>query len=411
MRKRAPLPLAGLLAVVALLTAAGSGRADDFAEIERGRYLTQAGNCQGCHTPPGEEAFAGSRALETPFGVIYTPNITFDTETGLGRWSRDDFWRAMHEGKAKDGSQLYPAFPYPHFTKMPREDVDAIYAYLATLDPVRKKKPPNELPFPLGWRFTVKGWNMAFFEPGVFRPDPAKPEAWNRGAYLVEGPGHCSGCHTEKNLLGADRKARHLAGGRLENWSAPDIRGGRHGGLERWSEAEIVEFLRTERNAHSAAFSIMSEVISYSTQHMAEADLKAIATYLKDLDGEERAAPARPDEAVMTAGAAIYSDNCTACHGSDGSGVPRFFPPLAGSGKVNNPDATTVIRALLEGARAVPTKTHPSPLTMPAFGWKLDDGEIAAVATYVRSSWGNAGGAVEADAVRELRGLLAGGPP
>ncbi|QRI63115.1 c-type cytochrome [Shinella sp. PSBB067] len=407
MRKSAPLLIAGS----ALLGSAQAGQANDFSQLERGRYLTQAGNCQGCHTPPGEEPFAGSRALETPFGLIYTPNITFDTETGLGRWTKDDFWRAMHEGKAKDGSQLYPAFPYPHFTKMPREDVDAIYDYLATLDPVRKKKPENELPFPLSWRTTVKGWNMTFFEPGVFRPDPAKSQEWNRGAYLVEGPGHCSGCHTEKNLLGADKKSRHLAGGKLENWAAPDIRGGRHGGLEAWSKAAIVEFLQTGRNAHSAAFSIMSEVISYSTQHMTETDLAAIATYLKDLDGEERAAPATPDDAVMKAGAAIYFDNCSACHVSDGSGVPRFFPPLAGSGNVNNPDATTVIRVILEGARAVPTKRHPSPLTMPAFGWKLDDDGIAAVATYVRSSWGNSGGAVEADEVRDLRSLLAGGPP
>ncbi|MBN9057449.1 MAG: c-type cytochrome, partial [Rhizobiales bacterium] len=243
------------------------------------------------------------------------------------------------------------------------------------------------------------------------RPDPAKSQEWNRGAYLVEGPGHCSGCHTEKNLLGADKKSRHLAGGKLENWAAPDIRGGRHGGLEAWSKAAIVEFLQTGRNAHSAAFSIMSEVISYSTQHMTETDLAAIATYLKDLDGEERAAPATPDDAVMKAGAAIYFDNCSACHVSDGIGVPRFFPPLSGSGNVNNPDATTVIRVILEGARAVPTKTHPSPLTMPAFGWKLDDDGIAAVATYVRSSWGNSGGAVEADEVRDLRSLLAGGPP
>lgn len=407
MRTSATLLIAGS----ALLGAAQAGLANDFAEIERGRYLTQAGNCQGCHTPPGEEPFAGSRGLETPFGVIYTPNITFDLETGLGRWAKDDFWRAIHEGKAKDGSQLYPAFPYPHFTKMPREDVDAIYDYLATLDPVRKKKPENELPFPLSWRFTVKGWNMTFFEPGVFRPDPEKSQEWNRGAYLVEGPGHCSGCHTEKNLLGADKKSRHLAGGRLENWSAPDIRGGRHGGLEKWSQEEIVEFLRTGRNAHSAAFSIMSEVISYSTQHMTETDLTAIAIYLKDLEGEERARPETPDDAVMKAGAAIYFDNCSACHVSDGSGVPRFFPPLAGSNKVNNPDATTVIRVLLEGARAVPTKVHPSPLTMPSFGWKLDDDGLAAVATYVRSSWGNSGGAVEADEVRDLRAVLAEGPP
>lgn len=377
-----------------------------YTQLERGRYALITGNCQGCHSAPGEEPFAGGRGLETPFGTIYTPNITFDPETGLGRWSRDDFWRAMHEGVAPGGERLYPAFPYPHFTKMPRDEVDALYDYLSTLPRVRKQKPENELPWPLSWRASLAGWQWMFFEPGAFQPDPQQSEQWNRGAYLVEGPGHCAGCHTEKNLAGADKDSRHLMGGRLENWAAPDIRGGADGGLADWSEDDIVEFLQTGRNAHTAAFSIMSEVIDYSTQHMVEDDLRAIAVYLKSLEGNERSPLRAPGEALMNAGAAIYFDNCSACHVSNGSGVPRFFAPLAGSGKANNEDPTTVIRVILEGARAVPTRVHPTPLTMPAFDWKLNDEQIAAVATYVRSSWGNRGGAVSAGEVADLREAL-----
>ncbi|MEX0954036.1 MAG: c-type cytochrome [Rhizobiaceae bacterium] len=380
-----------------------------YSQVERGRYVLITGNCQGCHTAPGEEPFAGGRGLQTPFGTIYTPNITFEPETGLGRWSRDDFWRAMHEGMAPDGSRLYPAFPYPHFSKMPRAEVDALYDYLATLPRVKKEKPENELPWPLSWRASLAGWQWMFFDPGVFEPNPEKSDQWNRGAYLVEGPAHCGGCHTEKNVAGADKESRHLMGGQLENWAAPDIRAGPNGGLADWSEDDIVEFLETGRNAHTAAFSIMSEVIEYSTQHMAKDDLRAIATYLKDMEGEERSVPAEPGEAVMEAGTAIYFDSCSACHASDGSGVPRFFAPLAGSGKVNGEDPTTVIRVILEGARAVPTKAHPSPLTMPAFNWKLTDEQVAAVATYVRSSWGNRGSPVSASDVADLRQRLADG--
>jgi mono/diheme cytochrome c family protein len=400
------------LAVVSAAFAwASTAAAQDtlYSQIERGRYVLITANCQGCHTAVGEEPFAGGRGLETPFGNIYTPNITFEPETGIGRWSRDDFWNAMHNGVAPDGSRLYPAFPYPHFTKMPREDVDALYDYLATLPRVKKEKPDNELPFPLSWRSSLAAWQWMFFEPGSFAPNPEKSDEWNRGAYLVEGPGHCAGCHTEKNLAGADKESRHLMGGQLEDWAAPDIRGGPGGGLAEWTEDEIVEFLKTGRNAHTAAFSIMSEVIEYSTQHMVEHDLRAMAVYLKDLDGVEREGPAGGEEAVLTAGAAIYFDNCSACHVSDGSGVPRFFAPLAGSGKVNNEDPTTVIRVILEGARAVPTQTRPTPLTMPSFHWKLTDDQIAAVATYIRASWGNRGTAVSAADVERLRHRLADG--
>ncbi|MFN4281386.1 MAG: c-type cytochrome [Alphaproteobacteria bacterium] len=379
---------------------------NSYSQVERGRYLVALGSCQGCHTKPGEEPFAGGRGLETPFGIIYTPNITFENETGLGLWSKDDFWRAMHDGRRRDGARLYPAFPYPHFTKMPREEVDAVYDYLSTLDPVKKQAPATSLPFPFNQRFLLAGWNMLFFEKGAFRADPEKSAEWNRGAYIVEGPGHCAGCHTPKNLFGGDKKSRNLTGGNLEDWFAPDIRGGRNGGLESWSVDDIAEFLGEGRNAHTAAFSTMAEVIALSTQHLNEADRRAIAIYLKDMDGEERPTPRAASEATMAAGREIYFDNCSACHVSDGSGIPRFFAPLAGSGKVNAEDPTTVIRVILEGARAVPTKARPTPLTMPPFHWKLTDAQIADVANYVRQSWGNRGAPVSASAVRELREAL-----
>lgn len=382
------------------------GQHNSHAQVERGHYLAIVSNCQGCHTASGEAPFTGARGLETPFGVIYSPNLTFEPETGLGLWSKDDFWRALHEGVSRDGSYLYPAFPYPHFTKMPREDVDALYDFLSTLQPQKREKPDNELPFPLRWRTMLAGWNAMFFTPGVFEPDPEKSAEWNRGAYLVEGPGHCAGCHTEKNLAGADKTDRHLAGGQMENWSAPSIRAGRNGGLAHWSTDDIVTFLKTGRNRHSAAFSTMSEVIELSTQHMTEEDLRAMAIYLQDLDSPERAVPPAADAGVMAAGAAIYFDNCSACHVSDGSGVPSFFAPLAGSNKVANDDATTVIRIILEGGRSVPTSARPTPLSMPAFDWKLTDEQVAAVATFVRQSWGNRADVVTPGEVEALREAL-----
>jgi mono/diheme cytochrome c family protein len=396
------------LAIGFVCTALISAHAQDnsSAQIERGRYLTQASNCQGCHTNERDKPFAGARGLGTPFGTIFTPNITFDPDTGLGRWTRDDFRRAMSEGRSRDGSRLYPAFPYVHFTKMPREDVDAVYDYLSTLPRIRNVKPENDLPFPLKWRSLMAVWNWMFFEKGTFQTDPARSAAWNRGAYLVVGPGHCGGCHTGKNLLGADKDAEHLKGGLLDNWYAPNIRAGRNGGLARWTEGDIVEFLRTGRNVHTGAFSIMSEVIEYSMQFMTEDDLSAIATYLKSLDNDPPEAPVQASREVMQAGRAIYFDNCSACHKSDGTGVPRFFASLKGSGKANAPDPTTVVRAVLEGARAVPTKSRPTPLSMPAFDWKLTDAQIAAVATYVRQSWGNSGSPVTPQEVETLRKTL-----
>lgn len=395
-----------LLAAAAALSPAASAFDTSFSQVERGRYLAAAGNCVSCHTVEGGQPYAGGYGMDTPFGLIYSSNITFDRDTGIGDWTRDDFYRAMHEGRSRDGSHLYPAFPYPYYTKMPRQDVDAIYDYLATLPPGRQEKPENELPWPLSIRTAVKGWNLLFFDQGVFEPDPERSPEWNRGAYLVDGPGHCGACHTGKNLLGADRDREYLQGGVLENWLAPDIRGGEHGGVAAWSRQDMVEYLRTGSNAHAGAFGTMSDVIAYSTQHLADADLEAIAIYLESLPGEERSPARMPSEPVMRAGHEIYQAQCAACHVGDGSGVPRYFAPLAGANNTTAEDPTTAIRVVLEGARNVPTQASPTPLAMPAFDWKLSDAEIAAVVSYVRSSWGNQAGGVSERQVRRLREAL-----
>lgn len=391
------------LSVVASSAAAQSTL---FSQLERGRYITATANCRACHTAHDGQPFAGSRAMQTPFGTIYTPNITFDEKTGLGLWTKDQFYRALNEGISRDGSHLYPAFPYAHFTKMPREDVDAVYDYLAARPRIVKQKPDNNLLFPLEWRQLVGAWKTMFFRKGAFTPNPVQSDEWNRGAYLVQGPGHCAGCHTPKNLAGADKKSSDLMGGVLENWAAPNIRGGRNGGLEGWSKDEIVAFLKTGRNNHTGAMTRMGEVISYSTQHMTKQDLTAIATYLKSLDSPSRSAVLRPTAEAMRAGGAIYADNCSACHVSDGVGVPNIFARLAGSNKLNDADPTTVIRILLEGARATPTAARPTAFSMPAFGWKLTDEQIASVISFVRASWGNKGAPVEADDVRRMRNQL-----
>jgi mono/diheme cytochrome c family protein len=319
---------AGTAALLALAPAAAQELSS--SQIERGRYLAIAANCVSCHTDidNGGTPWAGGREMETPFGSILTPNITFDDETGIGRYTRDDFWRALHEGIRRDGAQLYPAFPYPYFTRMPRQDVDAIYDYLQTIEPVRSDVTPEaELAAPLQVREAVRGWKLLNFDQGVFVPDPRKSDEWNRGAYLVRGPGHCAACHTGKTVTGGDDPDEDLRGGVLENWHAPNIRGGDNGGIAHWSLGDIVEFLGTGRASHTIAMSRMGEVVAYSTQHLHEDDLRAIAVYLQDLDDPPREIFEPPGEAAMQTGEALYFDNCAACHRTD----RRDTPPQRGA--------------------------------------------------------------------------------
>ena len=386
-----------------LLGHACLGAGVSYSEIARGRYLTDAGDCVACHTAEKGQPFAGGRALETPFGVIYSPNITPDRETGIGAWSDEAFYRAMHLGIDAGGNRLYPAFPYPYFTKLARDDVLAIRAYINTLPAVKSTPPSNQLPWPLNYRVLLRGWNWMFFDAGEYKPDPNKTAEWNRGAYLVGGAAHCGACHTPKNLAGGDKKDARLAGGLLQNWFAPELTDDARKGLGQWSIEDIVEYLKTGRNRLSGATGPMAEVIANSTSKLRYDDLRAIATYLKESPATDSRSPEQPEGSTMTSGEAIFLDSCAACHQANGLGVSHLFPPLAGNANVQSTDPTTVIRVILRGARTVPTRTRPTPSSMPAYNWKLTDAEIAAVANYVRNQWGNRASSVAADRVRSLR--------
>jgi mono/diheme cytochrome c family protein len=395
-----------LMTVFVFVNASASADDGSFSEVARGRYLTTVGDCVACHTKDGGTPFAGGRAISTPFGTIYSPNITPDRETGIGAWTNDDFYRAMHLGIGRNGERLFPAFPYPYFTKLARDDVLAIRAFLSTLDPVKNSRTPNDFIWPLNYRVFMRGWNWMFFEPGTFKPALGKSAEWNRGAYLVEGAAHCGACHTPKNIAGADKDDKQLTGNRLQNWFAPSLANDARQGLGDWSIDDISEYLKTGRNRHSGATGLMAEVVVNSTSKMRLEDLRAIAVYLKDITSQQTDLADTPSEGVMRAGAAIFNDSCAACHQITGIGVPRMFPPLAGNASVQSSDPTSVLRAILEGAQTAPTEARPTPSAMPAYDWKLNDEQIAAVATFVRNHWGNSASVVSADQVQSLRNSL-----
>lgn len=376
-----------------------------FDRIEKGRYLSVLGDCAGCHTAPGGKPFAGGLALETPFGKLLAPNITPDPETGIGKMSDDDFVAALHDGRGHNGRRLYPAMPYPAYTKMSRDDVLALRSYFRTVQPVSNAVEPNQLPFPFNIRLSMAFWNWLNFTPGRFQPNPQKSDEWNRGAYLVEGPAHCGTCHTPKTALGGDKTSVALSGATLQGWFAPDITANNHKGIGAWTKEELVAYLKTGANRHTLASGPMAEAITNSTSQMSDDDLNAIAAYLKDSkpsDGSKPQALAASDAAMRT-GAAIYKDACAACHKDNGSGETHLFPKLAGSAIVQSDDPATLAHVVLNGARAVGTAGAPTAPAMPGFDWRLTDAQVAAVLTYIRNSWGNAAPAVAASAVKSQR--------
>jgi mono/diheme cytochrome c family protein len=408
------------LVVASSLVAVGRAQTDvqgtsldpqDFVQIERGRYLTVAGDCASCHTVPGSgQPFAGGRSIETPFGVVVGANITPDPETGIGAWSDELFLSALREGKGHGGALLYPAMPYPYYTKVTERDALAIRAFLNTVQPVRNRVVSNQLPFPFDVREEMKVWDALYFKSGEFKPDAAKSAEWNRGAYLVEGLGHCGACHTPKTTLGGDDLNYAFQGYTLQGWFAPNITNDNVSGLGGWSVPDIVSYLKAGHNAVTAATGIMAEEISLSSSQMTDADLTAIATYLKDLPGQASSSPeaVSASDPTMVAAGAIYADECSACHGMDGKGVPFLFPSLGGSPNVRSTDPTSLIRVLMEGARSVATAGEPTSPGMPWFAWKLNDAELAAVLTYVRNSWGSSASAVTADQVKSARAAMLG---
>jgi mono/diheme cytochrome c family protein len=376
------------------------------AQLRRGQYLVAAGDCMSCHLRPGGEPLAGGLGLKTPFGVIYSPNITSDKDSGIGNWSADQFHRAMHDGIDDEGDNLYPAFPYPWFRRISREDDDAILAFLKTTPAASYTPPKNDLTFPLNFRWMVKGWNLLYLDSHDFEKDPSQSAEWNRGAYLVNGLGHCGGCHTPKNAFGADKGKLELYGAPLDNWVAPDLTGNERTGLGAWSIDDIAEYLHTGRNRHAGAGGAMAEVITYSTSLLSDPDLRAMAVYLKSRTASPEVAAARVDSGAMRRGAAIYSDACASCHLENGVGQPRYFPPLGPNAMLQQADPIGLEHLILAGGRIGTGPTRPSPLTMPSFAWKLTDEEIADVSTFIRNSWGNRAEPVSASDVRDARKKL-----
>jgi mono/diheme cytochrome c family protein len=378
---------------------------DAPADVLRGYYLALAGDCTSCHTRESHEPFAGGVAVNTNFGAIYGANLTPDRETGIGGWTSVQFYRALHSGIRADGAHLYPAFPYTSFTRLSRADTDALYAYLRTIAPVHYRPPANRLPPIVNIRGVMTIWNALFFKRGEYRVDPSQSEQWNRGAYLVTGVAHCDACHTPRNFLGAEEDNKPLRGNRLENWHAANLTSNLGAGLGGWSDQDIVTYLRTGRNVHAAASGMMGQVIVNSTSHMADADRQAIVVYLRNLaPAPQNTAHATPSNADL--GARIYANNCSACHGPNAEGVPYMFPRLANDSSLQARDPSTIARIVLEGTRAPLIRDNPTPSAMPAFGWKLNDAEIAAVLSYLRGSYGNSAPGVRASDVRRVRASI-----
>jgi mono/diheme cytochrome c family protein len=405
---RRPLTAAGLF--VSLTGVTFAQESQSFDRIERGRYLAVLGDCAGCHTAPGGAPLAGGLALQTPFGTLVAPNITPDRDTGIGNMSNDEFLAVMHEGRSHNGKRLYPAMPYPAYTKMTDDDVLAMRAYLATVAPVNNPVVSNQLPFPFNIRLTMAFWNRLNFTPGRYQPNPEKSAAWNRGAYIVEGPAHCGTCHTPKTLLGGDKNNVALTGATLQGWFAPDLSNDTRKGIGGWSKDDLAAYLKTGTNKWTLASGPMAEAVTHSTSQMNDEDILAIATYLKERG--EGSAAARPEpvaanNGTMRAGAAIYKDSCAACHKDSGEGEVGLFPRLAGSALVQSDDPTTLARVVLHGTRAVSTPGAPTGPAMPSFDWRLDDAQVGAVLTYIRNNWGNASASVSAGSVANQRASLA----
>jgi len=395
--------LAAALAIACTTTALAG-------DAERGKYLAILGDCAGCHTRPHGPAFAGGLPFEAQFGTVYSTNITPDRQTGIGNWSEDDFYRALHDGVAPGGRHLYPAFPYIYFRRVTRRDTGDLFAYLKSLKPVRQPSTPNRLIFPASLRFGMIFWNWLFFDktpPAI----PARASAqWKRGEYLVNGLGHCAGCHTPKNFLFGDKRGQALTGGTVEHWFAANLTGSRAVGLGKWRHDDIVRFLATGRNSHATAAGSMQEKVTSSTAHMTDADLSAIATYLKSLPPREAPAARTPDPARMKAGEAVFVMHCKVCHAPPGQpdmpGAPLpDYPKLGGDTLVLGRDPTTVVRIILEGAGSAQTPRETPTYSMPSFA-TLSDAQIADAATYLRNSWGNRAPPVSRAQVRRLRAAL-----
>ncbi len=403
MKMMIPALLLGMASFAALADDSGE------AQIQRGEYLARAGDCVACHTKAGGQPFAGGLSMATPIGNIYSTNITPDKQTGIGDYSYDDFQKAVRHGVAKNGDTLYPAMPYPSYAVVSDEDMQALYAYfMHGVQPVSQANQDSDIPWPLSMRWPLAIWR-GMFAPDVkaFQPIKGQDAVLARGQYLVEGLGHCGACHTPRSLtmqekaLNDSEGSDYLSGSSapIDGWTASNLRGDNRDGLGRWSEDDLVQFLRTGRNDQTAVFGGMTDVVEHSLQHLSPEDATAIARYLKSLGARDpNQVGFKSDDAVAKAlwkgddskpGASVYVDSCAACHKTDGSGYKRFFPELRGNAVVQAEDPTSLIHIVLSGATLPGVKGAPSSITMPAFGWRLNDQQVADVVNFIRSSWGN----------------------
>ncbi|CAN5674646.1 cytochrome c [soil metagenome] len=392
---------------VAADAAAPATRASDEV-IARGAYLARAGNCMGCHTARGGVPYAGGRAIATPFGNVYAPNLTPDAATGLGQWSEAHFWRALHNGRSRDGRLLYPAFPYPNYTQITRVDSDALLAYLRSLPPTAQANRPHELGFPFDQQAALAVWRALYFRPAQQVVDAKRSAEWNRGAYLVEGLGHCNACHSSRNTLGAVAGPFDLGGGLIpiQNWYAPSLTDAHEAGVAQWDVQQIVDLLKTGVSAKASVSGPMTEVVAGSTQYLTDADLRAMATFLKALPQTEqrRTDPAPPVATVsVERGAKLYADQCAQCHGDQGEGAAGAYPALAGNRAVLIDPPANLVHMVLEGGFPPATAGNPRPYGMPPFGTTLNNEDIANLLSYIRSAWGNQGGAVSPVDVNRYR--------
>ncbi len=415
--KASPFRIVGAVAsMVSLGFASTASAAPDQPNadlVARGKYLSDAGDCVACHTKPGGQPFAGGRHLPSPFGSLSSPNITPDKETGIGDWSNDQFYRALHEGVGKDGEYLYPAMPYPWYTKVTRDDVLAIKAYLFSLKPEHAPREPNNMAFPFNIRMGLLAWNEAFFREGTFQPDPAKSAEVNRGGYLVQGLGHCGECHNGRAILGNGSAAQPLRGGPIQDWYAPDLTSDVHEGIGKFSDDQIVDYLKSGQAAGiGVAAGPMAETIRDSLSKLTDDDLRAIAAYLKSTPAEAsyRSAQRSDYTGPQPAGRETYLNYCASCHQPNGNGVAGAVASLVGNGAVLAGGPQDVVRAVLGGIEANGTDAP-----MPAIGSGMTDQQIADVTNYVRQAWGNeappnAGPGAVGDLRKSTVEALYGGP-
>lgn len=418
MRRLAIALLAGALAVVMLvlfLNFRGEDKIHDAPpltppagdSVARGAYLVRAGNCMTCHTERGGAPFAGGRAIDTPFGTVYAGNLT-PHKSGIGEWSPDHFWRALHNGRSRDGRLLYPAFPYPNYTRVTRADADAMYDYLRSVPPVDRANTPHRLRWPYRTQSALAVWRALYFSPGDHEEDRAQSAQWNRGAYLVRGLGHCGACHTSRNALGASSDMMDLSGGLIpmQNWYAPSLASAAEAGVADWEPAQVVRLLQTGVAPRGTVLGPMAEVVLQSTQHLAPADLEAMAVYLKGLP---QSAPRPPSQGsssprVAERGAKLYEQHCVQCHGDQGQGVPGAYPPLAGNRAVTLPVTANLVQVVLGGGFPPATGGNPRPYGMPPYATVLSDADVAAVISHIRGAWGNGAAPVSELAVSQQRG-------